>query len=393
MATVNPPKKHKYPVYNQKKETKAMVFMHKIGDFFKLNKKMIIMVTSIVLAVAIVTSALIIGLNYYFVDTPYDGIRFADYIMIPEYFGMELSQKKVEESFEKEKNALLKKLAMYEPLKSGVIKEGHNVTISAEGFLVGADGSEVKVAKATISEYEITDIGNHVTETGAGFSKEIQDAIIGTNIESVKKVTANIEYPDDYAIAELKGQNVKYYVTIKKVTETIMPDYTDAVVKEADSRFTGIAQFEDYTYRQIKLNLLWNKIVSDSIVIKYPEKKLKIYRNEFDDYYNTYMEQKKLTFDKLLSEMGITGAEYESLRTNYAESTVKEEIILYFIVKTEKIRVASSDYKTAYEAIAFDNGYSSVDDMLKDYSEDVIERTVLWEKVKSVILEKAVSVE
>ncbi len=393
MATVNPPKKHKYPVYAQKKETKAMALMHKIGDFFKLNKKMIIMVTSIVLAVAIVTSALIIGLNYYFVDTPYDGVRFADYIMVPEYFGMELSQKKVEENFETQKKELLKKLATYEDVKSGLIEEGHNVTISAEGFLVGADGSEVKVSKATINEYEITDIGNHVTESGAGFSKEIQDAIIGTNIESVKKITANIDYPDDYSIAELKGQNVKYYVTVKKVTKTIMPEYTDAVVKAADSRFTGIAQFEEYTYRQIKLNLLWNKLISNTIVIKYPEKKLKIYRNEFDDYYNAYMEQKKLTFEKLLTEMGITGEEYNSLRNEYAESTVKEEIVLYFIAKTEKIRVASSDYKTAYESIAFDNGYSSVDDMLKDYSEDVIERTVIWEKVKSVILEKAVSVE
>ena len=40
-----------------------------------------------------------------------------------------------------------------------------------------------------------------------------------------------------------------------------------------------------------------------------------------------------------------------------------------------------------------ENEYSSVDEMLKDFTEDVIERTVLWEKVKSVILESCVMVE
>lgn len=393
MATVNPPKKHKYSVQPTKKQTGAELMAQKLGDFFILNKKLVLIITAAVLAAAILITALIVGLNYYFIDTPYDGIRFADYIMIPDYFSRELSTAKVEEEFEKQKTALLKTQATYETLKSGLIEEGNNVTISTEGFILNADGSETKVARGTLTDYEITDIGNHLTENGLSFSKEIQDALIGTSVVSVKKVTADVSYPEDYSLNEFKGQTVRYYITVSKVTKTILPEYTDAVIAKLDKRFTTVKDYEEYTYRQIKLDLLWADLVNDSIAIKYPESKLKIYMDEYDAYYNNYMEQNQITFEKLLSEMGSTAEEYQEERKIFAESTVKEEIILYFIIKTEKVRVSSEEFQKVCETIALNGGYQSVEMMLRDYGEDIVERTVLWEKVKSIILENATTVE
>ena len=393
MATVNPPKKHKYSMQPTKQKSKTELFAQKAMDFLTLNKKMIIIITAAVLAAAMLITALIVGLNYYFIDTPYDGIRFADYIMIPDYFGMELSQAAVEKEFEKEKTALLKTQATYTTLNSGLIEEGHNVTISTEGYIVNSDGTENKVAKGTLTDYEITDIGNHITESGLPFSDEIQQALIGTSVVSVKKVTAEIEYPEDYSITEFQGQTIKYYITVSKVTKTIYPEYTDQVVSKLDSRFSSIAEYEEYTYRQIKLSLIWSDLVKNSIAIKYPESKLKLYMDEYDAYYNSYMEQNKITFEALLSQIGLTSEEYIAARQSYAENTIKEEIILYFIVKTEKVRVSSADFKKACEIIASDSGYSSVDMMINDYGEDIVERTVVWEKVKAMILESATMVE
>lgn len=393
MATVNPPKKHKYAIQPAKQKPKSQIIMEKARDFFTLNKKLILIVTAAVLAAAILIAALVVGLNYYFIDTPYDRVRFADYIMIPEYFGMELSASEVEKEFQKEKKALLTTQATYETVKSGLIEEGYNVTISTDGYIVNSDGTETKVARGTLTDYEVTDIGNHITESGMSFSKEIQDAIIGTAVVSVRKLTAEIEYPEDYTLAEFKGKTVKYYITVGKVTKTILPDYSDLVISKLDSRFATVAEYEEYTYKQVKLNLLWNKLVAESISIKYPEDKVKAYQDEYDAYYNSYMEQQQTTFEKLLAELGISAEDYKKARDEFAENTVKEEIILYFIIKTEKVRMASADYKAACKTLAEESGYASVDEMMLDYGEEVVERTVLWEKVKEMILESAVSVE
>ena len=139
MATVNPPKKHKYAIQPAKQKPKSQIIMEKIGDFFTLNKKLILIVTAAVLAAAILIAALVAVLDYYLIDTPYDRIRLADHVTVPEYFGMELSASEVEEAFEKEKTALLKTQATYETVKSGLIEEGYNVTISTEGYIVNSD--------------------------------------------------------------------------------------------------------------------------------------------------------------------------------------------------------------------------------------------------------------
>ena len=389
MATVNPPKKHKYAIQPAKQKPKSQIIMEKTRDFFTLHKKLILIVTAAVLAAAILIAALVAVLDYYLIDTPYDRIRLADHITVPEYFGMELSASEVEEEFEKTKTALLKTQATYETVKSGLIEEGYNVTVSTEGYIVNSDGTETKVARGTLTDYEITDLGNHITDNGMSFSKEIQEAIIGTSVVSVRKLKADIEYPED----EFKGQKVRYYITVSKVTKTILPDYTDLVISKLDSRFTTVEEYEEYTYNQVKQDLLWNKLVKESTAEKYPEDKMKIYRDEYDSYYNSYMSQNKTTFDKLLAELGMTAEDYEKEREDFAQNTVKEEMILYYIIKTEKVRMASADYKAACKTLADDSGYASVDDMVRDYGEDVVERTVLWDKVKQMMVESAVAAE
>ncbi|MBE6610062.1 MAG: hypothetical protein E7634_05300 [Ruminococcaceae bacterium] len=393
MATVNPPKKHKYSVQPVKNKTGAELFVQKLTEFFTLNKKLIIIVTAAVLAAAMLITALIVGLNYYFIDTPYDGVRFKDHITVPDYMNRELSAAKVKEEFEAQKKALLKTQATYETLKSGLIEEGNNVTISTEGFIVNEDGTETKVSRGTLTDYEITDIGNHITEKGLSFSDEIQDALIGTSVVSVKRVTANISYPEDYSMSEFAGQTVKYYITVSKVTKTILPEYTDATVAKLDKRFSTVKEYEDYTYRQIKQDLLWTQLVNDTTATSYPESKLKIYMDEYDAYYNSYMEQNKVTFEKLLAELGSTAEEYEKQRRIFAENTVKEEMILYYIIKTEKVRVSAKEFDSVCETIAKNSGYQTVDMMLLDYGEELVERTVIWEKVKAMILENATEVE
>ncbi len=378
---MNPPKKDRYPVQKKKQ-----------GINIAKYKKPIIIITAAVLAAAIIATALTLFLNYYFVDTPYDGIRFSKYIRVPEYFGMSLKQSEIEEAFEKEKKALLREYAEFNELTEGKIAEGNNVTIDAKGYeLIDGVRSENPI-DASLTDYEITDIGSHVTSNGANFLKEFQDALIGADVKPSGVITVNVKYEDDHAVEAMRGKEISYDITVKKVTETVYPNYTDAFIF-AKTGYQNIAEYEEALNNEIRYNLLWNRLIAGTEVIEYPEKKIAIYEDEFDSYYNAYMSANNITFEKLLEQLGTDEEGYSQLRRNYAMGTVKEELVLYFIVKTEKVRVSKEEYRTGALALAEENGYDTVDELVADLGENVVERTVVWEKVKAMIYDAAIKSE
>ena len=378
---MNPPKKDRSP--NQYK---------KQGVDLSKYKKPIIIITSAVLAVAIITVSLILWLNYYFVDTPYDGIRFSKYIRVPEYLGMELKNSDIEQSFETQKKALLREYANFTELTTGKIVEGNNVTVDVKGYeLVDGVRGEDPI-DASLTDYEITDIGNHVTSNGASFLKEFQDALIGADVKPDGVITVNVKYEDDHSVESMRGKEISYDITVKKVTETVYPDYTDSFIF-ARTGYQNIAEYEEATRNEIRYNLLWNRIISNTQVLEYPEDKIRIYTDEFDNYYNAYMAANNITFTKLLEQLETDEEGYSQMRMNYATGTVKEELVLYFIVKTEKVRVSKDEYNTGAQALADENGYEDVDELVADLGESVVRRTILWEKVKAMIYDSAVKID
>lgn len=378
---MNPPKRDRYP--QQQKKQKI--------DWSKYKKPLIIIMAA-VLAAAIITVALILSLKYYFIDTPYDGIRFSKFIRVPDYFGMTLTESDMKEAFEKEKKSLLRKYATFNELKEGKIEKGHNVTIDAKGYEIINGVRSEKPIDASLKDYEITDIGDHVTVNGANFLKEFQDALIGSDVKPSGVVNATIKYEGDHSVESMRGKEIIYDITVKKVTETVYPEYTDAFIF-AKTGYQNIAEYEEALNNEIRYNLLWNRLIAGTEVIKYPEKQMEKYTDEFDAYYNAYMSSNKITFEKLLDQLETDEAGYAQLRRNYAMGTVKEEMVLYFIIKTEKVRISKEEYRTGALALAEEHGYEKVDDLEKDLGKDVVERTVLWEKVKAMIYNSAVKSE
>ena len=208
-------------------------------------------------------------------------------------------------------------------------------------------------------------------------------------------VTLKHTYPDDYNIDDLKGKTVMHYVYITKVTNSNVPEYNDALFAAHSDElgYKTVKEFEDYMIHQIELNLLWNNIVNDSAVLKYPEKKTQPLKDEFDAYYNQYMSANSLTFEQLLTQLGTTESGYLDAKNSYAEGTVKEEMILYEIIQAEKIRLSNAEYKERVAKLASDSGYANVSSFIDDYGKEVAYRSCIWEKVKEMILEKAVRVD
>ncbi len=371
---MNPPQKKTYTEFKKKKQP---------FDFQK-HKKLIILISSLLLATLVLSIGLGIFLNWYFVDTKYDSPFFKSRVVLPDFSTLGITKEAVDKSFEYQKKSFLRSHSTFTPVTEGEILEGYNVTVDGIGYFV-TDGvvETTPYSGSKLDDYEITDVGNHVTESGASFFPEIQQAVIGKSVKEGTKTTAELKYKDDYSIEELKGKTMRFEITIVSVTKTNAPDYTDAFVK-SKTGFDTVAAYEKALREMVERELIWSTIVSKTEIKKYPKKFIKYYSNEFDSYYQDKMLADNLTFPQLLSALGLKDEnEYNDAMLNYAQGVVKEEMILYRIVKDEKIRVSKAEYQKELERLAGENGYSDkVDEFEEGYGKDVIRRTVLWDKLK-----------
>lgn len=368
----------------------------------KVNKKLVLKISVAALLLVAIGVGTFLALDWYYVDTPYDGISMPKHIKIPTYFGRELSAAKVNEALEAEKQALIDQYTTTEEVSKGVITANQNVTItmSAYDYTNNVKGTAT-ISDVSFNSYTITNIGEHKDSKGNKFFPELQDKLIGTEYDlnsgsnTTAKRTLIYTYPTDYSVSSVKGKTVLHEIYITKVTNNVVPEYNDEFFKKNESKigYSSVKDFEDTMRNTIELNMLWNEIISGTQVIKYPEKKTKPLMEEFDEYYNAYMEQNNLTFEKLLNELQTTENGYFATRKQYAEGTVKEEMVLYEIIQAEKIRMSRDEYKERLTNVAEEAGYGDdVDGFIDDYGKEVAERSAIWEKVKEMIVEKAVRV-
>ena len=371
----------------------------------KINPKpIIIAAVAIVLAVAIGLGTFF-TLDYIFVDTPYDSVHMPKHIRVAKYIGAELSASEVQAELDKTKDGVLDLFTKKNKVAKGPIEEGMNVTVSITAKL---DGATVKDASYT--SYEIADIGNHETSEDKDFFAALEQHVLtkgAFDFDNADFLNAapnfTYTYPADYKVDKVKGKTVVHEILITAVTVTDAPEYNDELFKSHPDEiieflglhvtFNSVAEFEAYMRHQIELNTLWNNIVEESKVVKYPEKFLTHYEDEYDAYYEGVMASNNITsWDNLYKELGTTKEGYLEKRTEYAEGVVKEELILYEIIQAEVIRMSSKEYKKNGAKIAVENGYDDLKDYENTLGKDLAKRTVHWEMVKEYLLSKATRV-
>lgn len=395
------------PSKKMKKEKKAVaktVNGKKGAKKSPVNAKKVLLACVAVLVLVGIGFGVFFTVDYILVDTPYDGINIPKYVTLPDYMGMELSEAEINKEYENAKTELLNSLATKEKLDTGKITEGLNVTvmIAAYDYTDGALGSQI--SDISVSSKEIVSVKkydlNNLPEGEEIFFPEIQNGLIGVDFNFTTEYYNNMApdviytYPSDYNVTAVQGKTVLHRIYIKSVTKTVIPEWNDALfVNNSDKvdeflgvkcGFTTVQAYDDYIKESIRINLLWNKIVEGTTVTEYPEKMIKKYSDEFDDYYNNVMEQQQLTFDKLLEQLGTDQAGYIKTRLEYAQGIVKEEMVLYEIVESEKIRVSGDEYDAGLIKLAAENGVT-VDQFLDNYGKPLAERTILWEKVKTYL--------
>ncbi len=375
-----------YTLQNKNLPSKNRKAPGKVKTFFQNHKK-VALLSLLGLGVAALITVIVIAVNSLI---PYN-IRLKNYIDVPQYMGITIKNETLNKEIERQKRNLLLKYATYETLTEGVIEEGYKVTIDAKGYLLKDDGTreEKSMDSGSLTNYEITDIGNHYTDSGTAFSSEIQTAVIGKDIKSPGEIVAKITYPETYTTEALRGRSAEFDITVKKVEKTLLPNYTNTFVL-AKTGYKDIAEYEAALEQNTRYNLVWNTVVNSVTVKKFPENKVTEHRKAFAEPYNDYMEKNNISFDELIKELEIDKETYFKEMDTYAYGVVREEMILYYIARESNIKVSDSEYKVLALELAVQNGYSTISEFENKISKATVERNVLWQKVKTILVANAV---
>ena len=153
---------------------------------------------------------------------------------------------------------------------------------------------------------------------------------------------------------------------------------------------------------------LWNKLVESTEQKTgedgeplYPEEELDRVTNEFKEEYQTYADQYGMEYGEFIEQQtGMSEEEFDAQIKEYAKSVVLQEMILYYMVDKEDIKISKDEYDNyikeqlddmGMDEDSFEQAYGQ---SFEDYmTEDVIRRTIYLDKVTSLMLENAVQVD
>ena len=239
---------------------------------------------------------------------------FSEFIKLANYKGVEYTPEIAEVSqdeIDKYIDDQLKQSATEsKKITSGVAKADSIANINYIGRMDG-----VAFEGGTGDNYDL-DLANSTFIDG--FAEEIIGHSVGETFD------VNVTFPEDYGSADLAGKPAVFETTINYLTEKVTPEYNLDYVKK-NTEYDSIEAYEDsireklladkesqLTYKNQEK--VFNMIVKDSKVIKYPD------------------EEYKLRLEALGTE-------------KKAKQKVKEELVLHAIAQAEGMKFTDSDYQ------------------------------------------------
>lgn len=237
---------------------------------------------------------------------------------------------------------------------------------------------------------------------GSGnFIPGFEDGMIGMNIGETRDV--HVVFPDPYYNnPDLAGKPATFAVTLKGITEKVLPELSDffaAAVSDYDTLDELKAQIktdleEDKKAKgeSLQFEEAWEAVMEGSEVIQYPEE---IVNNYLENAIASYQSQADYSGFASLEEMlmqyyGMSLDEFNTEMKLYAEAACHEEMVLMLVAKEAGIVLMSDEYQAGALKIATEAGMFSVEMLEERYGKDVIYNSLVYEKGLDYLVANAV---
>lgn len=293
-------------------------------------------------------------------ESPYDDYDLTEYVTLPNYDNYTTKEPEVkitDEDVEEEIQSRLEAKATTKQVKEGTVEKGDTVTISYKGTLADGtteDGMNSDSYKLTLGDANMID----------GFQEGLYGATIG------EPVTLDLQFPDPYpSKEELSGKDVTFEITVLSKDEKVSPALDEKFIKENSEAKTEeeyrelvkkeLEEQETETQLTTLKNEIYQKIVEETEVIKYPDDILQAQIDELNQTYKSQAEsQGYADWDKFLDEyLKIDQAEFDEQIEQLAQSIVKQEMVIYAIAAKENIETSEKEYEEYLDKMLKDAGF------------------------------------
>ena len=307
-------------------------------------------------------------------------------VTLGEYKKLGLKKEKAKvskEEIDAEVKRIRDQFAEIAPKEDGSVEIGNTAVIDFEGFV---DGVALEGGKG--ENYPL-EIGSHT------FIPGFEEGIVGMKVNETKEL--NLKFPDDY-VADLKGKEVKFNVTVREIKERIIPELNEDFYQ--DLGYDNIKTEEEFLSEVEKVLIdRKNAEIEDEFTEKCLEKasenmKVEINPEIIDDevhrMIHQFEEQLRMQGIKLDDYMQILGVTHEKLHEQMepeATKRVKYRYLLEAIAEAEKIDFTEEEVKARSKEMAENYGITE-DELLNAYgSLEVVKYDMKMHKALEILKE------
>lgn len=227
-----------------------------------------------------------------------------------------------------------------------------------------------------------------------------EDKLIGTYVND--ELSFELTFPDPYIQSpDLSGQTVHFDVHVNNVCEQELPIYNDDFAR-AYLGYDTTAEYEEHIKERLREHYqeiyyqnidaqIWDTIVENTAVKKYPEKELKEIYDDMVTSIEAYATNAGVQFASYVQAVyKMSEDEFYSTMQEQAEDYVKDEMVKYAIARAEGITLTEEEYREGAEEYAIDvYGLNSVEEFEAIYDKNTIRQTIMYEKVHEKVVDYA----
>lgn len=306
------------------------------------------------------------------------------YIAIAEYKGLvldrniyEVTDEQIEEQIKY--NLQSDKAEVTDAAES--VKEGDSVTIN----YVGQSSGKVIEVEDT---YDLTVGEGSMT---AGF----EDGLIGMKKGETK--TIQITFPEDFYSEELAGAVGTYRVTLQAFQRT--PELTDALVA-ANTDVKTLEEYRAQIREQMEANAeiaaqdalksaAWEIVLTNSEVREYPQADIDNAIEEFKKQVMLYNNESDMDLELFVESQGMTMEAFNDQCQQYAESKVKQNLIIQGIMDAEGITLEDEECLMIQDQLVKDFQAASLAQLLDTYGQTMIDEAIGLLRIEDFLVENA----
>lgn len=307
-------------------------------------------------------------------------------VKLGEYKNLKIKKEKAtatKEEIEEEVEKVRNQLAEIAPKENGSVEVGNTAVIDFDGVV---DGKPLEGGKG--ENYPL-EIGSHT------FIPGFEEGVVGMKVGESKDL--KLKFPEDY-VADLKGKEVTFTVTVREIKERIVPELNEDFYQ--DLGYEDIKTKEDF-YKEIEKVILERKTaqIEDAFIesaLSKASENMKVEINEeiIDDevhrMIHQFEEQLGMQGIKVEDYMSITGMTHEKLHEQMepeATKRVKYRYLLEAIAEAEKINFTDKEVDAKAKEMA-DNYGITVDELLKAYgSNEIVKYDMKMHKAIEILKE------